>query len=149
MSMRGSCSCNNLSIVWKNIDFSLVPRQCGCDYCSAKGAAYVSKSGTAVAVNIRKQDFIAVTEHGSRQAKFHECTNCGDVVFVALAVEQEQYCAVNVECLERRERFPEAISVNFSNRDPLEKLQRWRQNWCYLISITVQDDGGAADSNVY
>jgi hypothetical protein len=138
MSMRGSCSCNNISVLWKNIDFSLVPRGCACDYCSVKGAAYVSKSGTAVEIEIRKSHLHIVKEQGSRQAGFHECANCGDVVFVTVTVEGSLYCALNANCLENRERFPGAVSVNFSDQEPIEKLERWRLNWCHPVLITSQ-----------
>jgi hypothetical protein len=138
MSMRGSCSCNNISLIWKSIDFSLVPRKCSCDYCSMKGAAYVSKSGTAVEAKICEEDLHSVKEHGSQQAKFHECANCGDVVFVTVTVEGDQYCALNVNCLDNRERFPEARCVNFSDLKPMEKRERWRKNWCHPILITSQ-----------
>ena len=70
MTLQGSCRCNNISLAWKNLDFSLVPRQCGCDYCSAKLASYVSKSGTAVAVLIRSLPCIgsASTAAGRRSS---------------------------------------------------------------------------------
>ncbi len=135
MRILGSCRCNNISVAWKNVDFSLVPRECLCDYCSAKGAAYVSKSGTVVEVSIRKEKMHTVQKHGSQQAKFHECTYCGDVVFVAATVEGDQYCAVNVNCLESRERFPDATSVNFSSQSPAEKFERWKRNWCQLVLV--------------
>lgn len=143
MIMRGSCSCNNISVSWKNIDFSLVPRKCFCRYCSGKGAAYVSKSGTAIEVLIRKENFHVVKEHGSRQANFHECGHCGDVVIVTASIQGEIFGAVNAYCLVNRQRFPKAVCVNFSDQTPEEKLDRWRQNWCCPTLITSQGIRGA------
>jgi hypothetical protein len=135
MSMRGSCRCKNISVSWRNRDLSLVPRACLCGYCSAKGAAYVSKSGTAVDALIRKGQFHVVREHGSRQAAFHECSYCGDVVIVTVQIEGILYCALNVLCLEDWRRFPQPVAVNFSDHTPEEKLRRWRQNWCYPVHM--------------
>lgn len=134
--MRGSCSCNNISVSWHNFDSSLVPRKCGCEYCSSKNAAYVSKSGTAVEAVIRKANLHRILEHGSGQAKFHECGYCGDVVLVTVSIQNIQYCALNINCLEKRAMFPEAVNVNFSDRAPREKFERWQQNWCYPAVIT-------------
>ncbi len=134
--MRGSCRCKNVSVAWKNSDFSLVPRSCLCEYCAAKGAAYVSKSGTGVEVLIRNAEFHIERAHGSRQATFHECSYCGDVVIVTALLEDTLYAALNVVCLDKWQRFPQPACVNFSDHTPEEKLQRWRQNWCYPVHIT-------------
>ncbi len=135
MTLRGSCGCNNITFSWHNVDLSLVPRQCGCDYCAAKGAAYISKSGTRVKATIRNQALHAVKHHGSGQAAFHECSHCGDVVFATAEIDGDLYGALNAQCLDKRERFPEAIQVNFSDQSPQDKLDRWRQNWCYPVLI--------------
>lgn len=138
MIMRGSCSCNNISVTWKNTDYSLVPRECLCDYCSAMRAAYVSKSGTSIEVEISKEHLHTIREHGSRQASFHECLNCGEAVFVTVSIKGVLYGALNVHCLDTRQCFPEAISVNFSEQPPEVKLERWRENWCHPVLITSQ-----------
>jgi len=144
MSMRGSCSCNNILFSWKNIDFSIVPRRCGCTYCADKKAAYVSKSGTLVEVGVRQSQFHSVKHHGSGLAEFHECTNCGDLVFVSVLIKAETYCALNVNCLEKRDRFPEAVDVNFSDQPPEVKLERWKLNWCHPVLVTHQGTKGAS-----
>ena len=133
MSLRGACRCNNICLTWKNIDFSLVPRQCGCNYCSVRSAAYVSKSGSAVSVSIRNRALYRVSNHGSGQAGFHECAHCGDVVLVSAEIDDELYCAINVNCLQDRHRFPAPVQINFSNQSPELKLARWRDNWCYPL----------------
>ena len=135
MSLRGACRCNNITFSWRNIDLSLVPRACGCDYCREKRAAYVAKSGTAVEMRIGDRSQLLINQHGTRQARFHECANCGDLVLVVAQVDGDLYCALNVNCLEQRQRFPQAIEVNFSDQSPQEKLQRWRQNWCHPVRV--------------
>jgi hypothetical protein len=135
VTIRGSCGCNNISVSWKNFDFSLVPRQCGCDYCCIRGAAYVSKSGTVFGATIVKPHLHNVVEHGSRQAQFHECTFCRDIVMVTAVIQGTHYGALNVNCLQRRERFVAPVMVEFSGQEPQEKLERWRRNWCAPVVI--------------
>ena len=142
--MRGSCRCKNISVAWQNIDFSLVPRACLCDYCAARGAAYVSKSGTGVEVLIRNAEFYRESAHGSRQATFHECSYCGDVVIATALIEDSLYAALNVACLDSWQRFPRPVYVNFSHHTPEQKRQRWLQNWCYPVHITGQRANSAS-----
>ena len=145
MTIRGNCSCNNISLSWQNFDLSLVPRKCDCDYCRVRDAAYVSKSGTAVELTIRKADMYNVTRHGSKQADFHECTFCRDVVMVTAAIQGNLYGALNVNCLHGRERFVEPVVVDFSGQAPHEKLERWMANWCQPVRIVSQSGGGRLD----
>jgi hypothetical protein len=145
VTIRGSCSCNNISVFWKNFDFSLVPRKCGCDFCCSRGAAYVSKSGTVVEATIAKRHLHNVVEHGSMQAKFHECAFCRDIVMVTAVIQGTLYGALNVNCLHSRERFVAPVIVDFSGQTPEEKLERWRRNWCHPVSITSHTGAGRAD----
>lgn len=146
--MRGGCRCGNISLSWQNVDYSLVPRACGCEYCAARSAAYVSKSGTRVDVVVRKPALLHLRRHGSEQATFNECGHCGDVVFVSAEIEDTDYCAINVHCLEQRNRFPDAIDVNFSDQSPEDKRNRWAQNWCCPV-IVKHGDATAGNAVVH
>jgi len=116
-----------------------VPRKCGCDYCCARGAEYVSKSGTLVEVVVRKRSLHRVSEHGSGQAGFHECAHCGEVVLVTVTIAGECFGALNANCLADRGRFPHAVAVNFSDQTPEQKLARWQQNWCCPVRFQYLD----------
>jgi hypothetical protein len=135
ISMRGSCSCNNIEVVWHTVDLSVVPRACQCEYCLAKGAAYVSKSGTAVEVLIHKERLHSTVAHGSGTARFHECGNCGDLVFVTAQIDSEIYGALNALCMKNRLGFPAPVSTNFTSQTFEKKRERWRQNWCHPVTI--------------
>lgn len=135
MSMRGNCKCNNIEVVWRTVDFSLVPRACQCEYCLAKGAAYVGKSGTAVEVLVHKERLHRVIEHGSGSARFHECANCGDVVFVTADIDGEVYGVLNALCMKNTLGFPSQVKTDFRGYSAEQKRERWRQNWCYPVTI--------------
>ena len=137
MSMRGSCRCNNIQLSWRNVDYSLVPRACGCQYCGPRGAAYVSKSGTQVTVTARKPKLVRQQRHGSQQATFYECAYCNDIVLAASTIDGETYGAINVQCLDRQSRFPPPVQADVCGQSPEEKLRRWRSNWCSPATVKI------------
>lgn len=138
--MHGGCACGNLQFAWRNIDFSLVPRACTCDYCRAQSVAWLSKSGTALAVTVRSEALHRVTEQGSGQACFHECASCEQLVWVDAHLGGERYGAVNCNCLRDRARFPAARDIQLTELTAAEKLARWQQNWC--CPVTLSQIGG-------
>lgn len=130
MTIRGGCQCNNIEFVWHTVDHSLVPRACQCSYCIAKGAAYVSKSGTRVEVTIRKKNLHRTHQQGSNTADFHECQFCGDLVLVTTRIEGELYGAVNAGCVGNPAVFGAPVKMELFDQPASEKITRWRQNWC-------------------
>ena len=141
MSMRGACRCGNMAFLWRNLDFSLVPRACTCGYCRAQDAAWLSKSGTALHVTVRNSGLHQVKKQGSGQARFHECTHCGQVVWVGARIGEDSYGALNLACLRDRARFPAPRPVELTELGTQEKLLRWQQNWC--CPVTVEAGGEA------
>jgi hypothetical protein len=141
MTMRGSCTCRNIQVVWRTVDYSVVPRKCLCPYCAAKNAAYVSKSGSLVQVSIHNAHLHNIARHGSGTAEFHECGNCHDLVLVTVAIQGDVYGALNANCLHNRHGFAPAVDIDFSNQGTAEKLQRWRQNWCHPVEMLVNPAG--------
>lgn len=136
MRLLGACRCNNIGLIWHNVDFSLVPRSCQCDYCRGRGAAWVSKRGSALQVKIRRADIHSVAQQGAGLARFHECLHCGDVACVTADIEGDVYGAVNVHALLQAERFPPPRATDFSAQSGQEKLSRWQQNWCCPVSFS-------------
>lgn len=133
--MHGGCHCNNIQVHWRTTDYSVVPRACQCDYCRQKGAAYVSKSGTAVEVRIHRESQRRIVTHGSQCAEFHECVTCSDVVLVTARIDGETYGALNAQCLHNPLGFSPAVSIDYSGQSAQQKQRRWRQNWCSPIRM--------------
>jgi hypothetical protein len=136
--MRGRCSCNNIEVLWHTVDYSVVPRACQCDYCLAKNAAYVSKSGTTVEVFIHKRDQHRITTQGSGVARFHECGNCGELVLVTADIDGEIYGALNATCLSNKLGFSPPVLVDYTGDTAVRKRERWRQHWCHPVRITLR-----------
>ncbi len=141
MTMRGSCTCRNIQVAWRTVDYSVVPRKCLCAYCKSRDAAYVSKSGTLVQVSIHNADLHNIVRQGSGTAEFHECGNCHDLVFVTAAIQGDVYGALNANCLENTRGFSPAVDTDFREQCAAEKLQRWRLNWCHPVQILVNPEG--------
>jgi hypothetical protein len=136
--MRGSCKCKNIKIHWQTVDYSLVPRKCQCQYCKEKDAAYVSKSGSRIDVYIHNERMHNTLRHGTNCAIFHECGNCGELVFVTANIDGEIFGALNANCMKNGLGFAAAIETNFSEQTAEEKKERWRKNWCHPVLITSQ-----------
>jgi|GEM_PF-5774064 len=75
--------------------------------------------------------------HGSRSARFHECGSCGQVVFVTADIGGEVYGALNALCMKNKLGFPPALSTNYFSATAGQKRDRWRQNWCHPVTITI------------
>lgn len=139
MSIRGGCDCNNIQINWRNIDYSVVPRACQCDYCLARAAAYVAKSGTRFDASIRNESLHREIQHGSHCAVFHECAKCDQLVFVTAEIDGELYGALNANHLNNKLEFSAAVQRNFSAQTAEQKRERWHQNWCDAVLMRADN----------
>ena len=133
--LAGSCSCNNMRVNWHTLDHSLVPRACQCAYCLSRSAAYVSKSGTRFEVFIGNSDLHRTSRQGSNSAVFHECAYCNELVFVTASIENDQYGALNANCLNNTFGFGPARPVDYGGQSAQQKLDRWKLNWCCPVLI--------------
>jgi hypothetical protein len=138
MVMKGSCSCNNIEIIWHVIDRSLIPRACQCDYCVSKSAAYVGKSGTRFEVVIHNESLHKTIRHGSGSALFHECANCKQLVFVTWEKADELFGVLNSVHMNNTQGFSTPLDVDFSSQTVEEKQDRWQKNWCNPVIIKRQ-----------
>ncbi|MBV1908008.1 MAG: hypothetical protein KUG78_01735 [Kangiellaceae bacterium] len=135
MSILGHCKCKNIKVTWHVIDYSMSPRACQCDYCSSKNAAYVSKSGSKVEVKINDKSHHKIVTQGSQTAKFHECANCNDIVFVTAEIAGLVYGIINADILQNKFAFSAPQETDFSGQSQQQKLERWQKNWCCPVTI--------------
>ena len=135
MGMRGRCECGNIEVDWQVVDYSLAPRACQCDYCRERGAAWVSKSGSRFTATVHRPEQHRVATHGSGRARFHECTHCGQPVFVTAEIDGDLYGVLNAGCLRNPQGFPLPVEMDFSGQDPDQKRERWQRNWCGPVRL--------------
>jgi len=80
---------------------------------------------------------------GSEAAVFHECSNCGRVVFVTAEIDGELFGALNANQLSNKYGFAESVKLNFGAQSAAQKRERWRENWCHPVLITSKGTGGS------
>ncbi len=134
--MRGQCQCGNLRIHWQNIDLSLVPRVCQCEFCRARALAWVSKSGTRVTLAIANPGLHRILHQGTATVDFHCCTFCDTLVMATCTSDGTTYGALNANCMANPQGFGEPVPVTL-DRDPLpQRMERRRRNWCAPVIIS-------------
>lgn len=138
MAIRGSCHCNNIQILWKTVDLSLVPRECQCNDCLTNKMAYVSKAGTRVDVRIHKEVLYKARARGHKDDIFHSCASCGDLVLVTTEIEHEVYGALNARCLQNPSGFGASVKLEPQNGSTISNNKTWYQNWCHPVLITIE-----------
>ena len=136
MSITGGCDCDNIQITWHIAEHALAPRACQCDYCVSKSAAYVTQPGTSFDALIRNERLHKEVRHGSNNAVFHECVNCGQLIFVTAEIDGERYGALNASHLHNKGGFSKCVELDFSSQTALQKIERWRKNWCQPVLIS-------------
>ncbi len=135
MSIRGSCTCNNIQVVWHTVDRSLVPRECQCSYCLFNRFAYVSKARTRFDVIIHRESSHSIHQQAVGRANFHRCQNCGDIVFATSEIDGELYGSLNANCLNSRSGFGAPVNTNRHTQTTIQNENEWRQNWCHPVVI--------------
>ena len=136
MNITGGCDCDNIKITWHLTERALTPRACQCDYCASKSAAYVTQSDTKFDVVIRSEQSHKPVQHGSKNAVFHECAHCEQIIFVTAEINGKLYGALNVNHLNNPRGFSRRVEVDFSAQTAVQKRERWRQSWCQVTLIT-------------
>ena len=135
MAIKGQCECGNIQLHWQTVDLSLVPRACGCEYCAEHGAHWVSKHGTRFTAMINRPEQHRTVTHGSRSARFHECTHCNQPVFISADLQGEVFGVLNASCLSNPAGFAKPVAADFSSQNAEQKQERWRRNWCSPVTI--------------
>ncbi|WP_444995484.1 hypothetical protein [Aliikangiella sp. IMCC44359] len=135
MNMLVSCDCKNIEVIWNNTDNRLVPRACQCDYCLSKSAVYVTNPKSSFEAWIRNTNLHNTTQHGSKNAVFHECGRCEQIIFVTVEIDEKTWGALNANQLKNKHEFPDPVALSFSHQTAQQKRERWRQNWCHPVTI--------------
>lgn len=130
----GKCRCEKVtfSLQLPNSLERYSPAKCDCDFCEERNAVYLSHP--AGSLNINSSDPLDVIRHGSRQAEFLCCANCGTLVSVVYQFQNRLKGAVNASLLNEFEQLKTPISVSPRLLDPKEKLSRWESVW---LSVNI------------
>lgn len=140
--LTGGCHCGKLKVSFHSVcppeDFD--PRACDCDFCMCHGATYVSDPAGRMVVDVQQEDALGRYRQGSDTAEFLFCRECGVLVGVTVERDAGMLGAVNVACLDQRERFgePKAVSPRQLARET--KIARWEEVWTRDVVVRVRYD---------
>lgn len=140
--LRGGCRCAALSIevTLTQPPSAYTPRACDCNFCSERGAAWVSDPNGVLRLVQRDDTDALHCRQGSGQADFIACAHCGTLVLVACEMDGHLYAAVNAHVLNAAEFAPEQ-PASPQHLSPEAKRARWRQLWFAQVSVETTGDG--------
>lgn len=130
-TLRGSCHCGRLSVVFSTASDAadLHPRACDCTFCRKHGAAYISDPAGRLAFRAGEADALREYRQGSHTARLLLCGYCGVVIGVVFDDAGRTYGAVNAGCLDGEPALGDAVSASPQKLSPAGKVERWRQLW--------------------
>ena len=132
MPIDGSCHCKNISfsLVWDARILELPVRACGCSFCTARDAVWVSNPGGELNITIKDHALVSEYAFGTRTAEFQICKTCGVVPVVTSTIDDEVYAVVNANTLDSFDQSRlSRSSANFDGEDTDSRLGRRKQNW--------------------
>jgi hypothetical protein len=129
--VAGSCRCGQLRLTARLTQplESYCPRECDCDFCRARGAAYVSDPLGELTLQVRQADSLRRHRQGDALADMLSCGRCGALVGALYAADGLQHGVVNVQVLDDAKLFGARQTVSPRRLTAAEKITRWREIW--------------------
>lgn len=133
-----ACPCERITLTWYRLakqltTQALTARKCGCNYCQAHKAEYISLANSIVKADLHIPTGHNISQHGYRTADFHECIDCG-LVMVVSNIEGQDRCVLNANVLNIDNYKLDNNISDFSKESKQQRLQRRKNNWCKFIS---------------
>lgn len=139
---EGSCACGacGYTIALDAPLNTYQPRACDCDYCTARGIAYLSAPTARITLTATRP--WQRERQGSEQAEFLSCPHCADVLAVIARFEHDIRGAVNGRLLKESGRLGGAVTASPKSLEPATKRERWRTLWGRVQLDEVAMRGG-------
>ncbi|WP_435608779.1 GFA family protein [Pseudomonas knackmussii] len=133
--LHGNCHCGNLQVhvglSREPLDYQ--PRACDCGFCQAHGAAYISDAGGSLAIEWREEP--GRYRHGSRNAEFLFCRQCGVLVAVTYEADGRTFAALNVRALGSDTGFAAEAPASPQQLPPEQRIERWKKLWFADVAL--------------
>lgn len=138
---HGACSCAGVKVRIRLPDpiEQYSPRACDCDFCIARGIAYLSDPRGSLDIDCIEP--IEIQRQGSNQADFLTCATCHTVIAVSVKLEGKLIGALNSSLLSHHQRLQSATQVSPKLLLPKDKLERWQSVW---LKMTINDSSNYA-----
>jgi hypothetical protein len=137
--LQGGCHCGNLGVQFSSASSwaSFTPRACDCSFCVKHGAAYISDPKGRLALDVNDSALLHEYRQGSESARFLLCRSCGVLVAVVYEEGASTYGAVNVKCLDERDRLGNEQVASPQRFGAEEKKSRWKALWTPDVEIAL------------
>lgn len=128
-SFDGGCHCGNIrvQVALSREPHDYQPRACDCGFCQAHGAAYLSDAAGSLAIEWREAP--GRYRHGSRNAEFLFCRQCGVLVAVTYEADGRTFAALNVRALGTDAGFAAEAPASPQQLAPEQRIERWKKLW--------------------
>jgi len=127
--VHGSCHCANIRVQARLSrelhDYQ--PRACDCGFCQRHGAAYISDAAGSLAIEWRDEP--GRYRHGSRNAEFLFCRQCGVLVGVTHEADGRTFAALNIRALDSELGFAATAPASPQQLPPEQRIERWKKLW--------------------
>lgn len=133
--LNGSCHCANIRV---HVGLSrephdYQPRACDCGFCQRHGAAYISDAAGSLAIEWREEP--GRYRHGSRNAEFLFCRQCGVLVGVTLEADGRTFAALNIRVLDGQPDFAATAPASPQQLPPEQRIERWKKLWFADVAL--------------
>ncbi|MEO0424007.1 MAG: aldehyde-activating protein [Pseudomonadota bacterium] len=126
---RGACACGRCTVrlALPSPLGEHTPRACDCDFCTARGVAYLSARDAQITLD--STGGWHRERQGSGQAEFLSCAHCGELLAVVAPFDDGWRGAVNARRLDDQHLLAEAQAVSPKLLDASTKRSRWGTLW--------------------
>lgn len=137
LPVSGGCSCGNIKAVVNlsrpSVDYT--PRCCDCDFCTEKGAAYVSDpQGSLSFIVADPSNFEKRYQDAEGIAQFLICKSC-DTLVGATYTDDKVYGTLNQKILDKEVPFSASTAASPKTLDKRSKVARWKELWFQNVVI--------------
>ncbi|XOV77571.1 MAG: aldehyde-activating protein [Aestuariibacter sp.] len=135
MHYSACCSCGEVTvqISLPNPIEAYEPRQCDCDFCMARGLAYLSDPNGLLTITSEKP--LKALKQGSNQASFLQCLGCDQVVAVTCQYETELRGAASSRLFAKHYQLATSSPVSPKLLSAVDKRERWLTLWAKVKLI--------------
>ncbi|MEM0955893.1 MAG: hypothetical protein AAGI24_17260 [Pseudomonadota bacterium] len=128
VELTGRCRCGAVDFRLRAPAAELVPRRCGCDYCTPGGYTYLGGPGSELKVNLYQPQWIYIHCFGTRTADFVHCAACNTLMYVLCRVDGREYGLAVANVIADADLLPER-QLQADGESLQERLQRRSLSW--------------------
>jgi hypothetical protein len=132
VGLLGGCHCGNIRVDFMSLKAAaeLPLRVCGCSFCRAHGARTTVDPDGRLGLRFLDEGGVSRYRFGHKTADFLVCRQCGVYVAAVMAQGQGLFGTLNVNVLDVREVFRQAVAaVDYEGEQAQDRMARRVASW--------------------